>query len=134
VKPRRVVVDTSILLSAFLVGGNPRTLFEAARAGKIRLITSPTILAEFASILKREFFWPDVDIREALMAIGRHVELVKPKRGLAMVEDEADNRVLECDSEGKADMIVSGDRHLLSLERFGSVPILRASAFVATLR
>ena len=70
-KPRRVVVDTHILLSAFLVGGNPRTLFEAARAGKIRLITSPTILAEFASILKREFSWADDDVREELRAFAR---------------------------------------------------------------
>jgi putative PIN family toxin of toxin-antitoxin system len=129
-----VVVDTHILLSAFLCGGNPRILFEAARAGKIQLITSPPILSEFASILKDRFSWEDSHVREALMAVGRHVELVKPKRELRVVGDDADNRVLECDSEGNADMIVSGDRHLLRLGGFRGIPILRASAFVAALR
>ncbi len=133
-KSCRVVFDTNILLSAFLFGGNPRALFEAARAGKIQLITSPPILAEFASILKNKFFWEDKDVREALVSIGRHVELVKPKQKLMVVADDADNRVLECASEGSVDTIISGDCHLLELREFCGIPILRASDFLATLR
>lgn len=127
---RRVVFDTNILLSAFLFGGKPEALFEAVRAGKIQLITSPSILAEFASILKNKFFWEDDDIREALTVIGWRAELVKPKRNLAVLEDDADNRVLECAFEASADFIISGDHHLLDMGEFRGIPILQASEFL----
>jgi putative PIN family toxin of toxin-antitoxin system len=132
-KPRRVVFDTNILLSALLLRGNPRALFETVRAGRIQLITSPAILAELASVLKDRFFWEDNNVREALMAVGRHVELVKPKRTRAAVRDDADKRVQECASEANADLIISGDRRLLEQGEFRGIPILRASAFLATL-
>jgi putative PIN family toxin of toxin-antitoxin system len=128
-----VVFDTNILLSAFLFGGNPEILFEAVRSGKITLITSPSILAEFASILKNKFSWENEDVCEALMVIGRHVELIKPRQKLAILEDDADNRVLECALEGGADYIISGDYHLLNLGDVESIPLLRASEFASKL-
>ena len=129
----RVVFDTNILLSAFLFGGNPGVLFEAVRAGKVRLIVSPSILAEFASILKNKFAWANADIRDAVAVIGCSAELIKPKQKLAILADGADNRVLECAVEGNADCIVSGDRHLLGLKEFRGIPIMRASEFFARL-
>ena len=127
----RVVFDTNILLSAFLFGGNPEVLFEAVRAGKIELVTSPRILTEFASLLKNKFSWEDDDIRDAVTVIGRRAELVKPKQKLSVLEDEADNRVLECAVEGNAGYIISGDHHLLDMREFRGIPILRASEFLA---
>jgi hypothetical protein len=50
---------------------------------------------------------------------------------LTLIEDDPDdNRVLECAEEGKADVIVSGDHHLLRLESFGNTPILRVREFL----
>lgn len=130
---KRVVFDTNILLSAFLSGGNPELLFEAVRAGRIELITSPSILTEFASILKSKFAWENDDIRDAVTVIGRRAELVKPKQKLSLLEDDADNRVLECAIEGNAGCIISGDRHLLSMGEFRGIPIVRASDFLDRL-
>ncbi len=126
----RVVCDTNILLSAFLFGGNPEAVLEAARTGKIDLVTSSSILAEFASILKNKFSWDDEAVREALTAIGRHADLVKPGQNIKILDDDADNRVLECAVEGRADFIISGDHHLLDLREFRGIPILRASDFL----
>ena len=126
----RVVCDTNILLSGFLFGGNPEKVLEAVRAGKIHLLISSSILAEFASILKNKFLWDDEAVREALTAIGRHADLVKPGQKIRVLDDEADNRVLECALEGRADFIISGDRHLLNLKEFRGIPILRASDFL----
>lgn len=36
-------------------------VFEMARAGKIRMVVSPSILAEPATILKSKFTWDDAD-------------------------------------------------------------------------
>jgi uncharacterized protein len=128
---RRVVFDTNIYLSALTFGGKPEVVFEMARAGKIQLAVSASILAELASILKNKFAWDDEDVREALMVVGRHADLVKPGLRLRILEDDADNRILECAVAGRADWIVSGDRHLLGLKEFRGIPIVRVSEFLS---
>ena len=130
---RRVVFDTNIFLSAFTFGGKPEAVFEMARAGRIQLIVSASILAELASILKGKFAWDDKDIREALMVVGRHADLVKPGTRLRVLEDDADNRVLECAVEGRAEWIISGDHHLLSLKEYRGIQIVRVSDFLSSL-
>ena len=130
---RRVVFDTNIFLSAFTFGGKPEVLFEMARAGRIQLVVSASILAELASILKSKFAWDDEDIRQALRVIGRQAELVKPGMRLRVLEDDSDNRVLECAVEGHTDWIISGDHHLLSLKKFRGIAIVRVSDFLSKL-
>jgi putative PIN family toxin of toxin-antitoxin system len=127
----RVVFDTNILLSAFIFGGNPEKLFELARAKKIQLLTSSSILAEFATRLKDKFLWDDADIAEAIKTIGYSSELIKPTQRLTVLDDDPDNRVLECALEGKADLVVSGDKHLLSLKEFEKIPVLKAADLVS---
>jgi putative PIN family toxin of toxin-antitoxin system len=56
------------------------------------------------------------------MIIGRHADLVKPGQNLAVLEDDADNRVLECAIDGRADFIISGNHHLLDLREFRGIP------------
>ena len=130
---RRVVFDTNIFLSAFTFGGKPEVVFEMARAGKIQLVVSASILAELASILRGKFAWDDEDVREALIVVGRHADLVKPGLRLRVLEDDADNRILECAVEGHADWIVLGDHHLLGLKEYGGIPIVRVSEFLSIL-
>lgn len=121
----RVVFDTNILISAFLFSGNPEKLFDLARSRTLCLLTSPAILAEFASCLQTKFGWEDEDITDAVRTIGYSAELVKPVGEIDVLSNGADNRILECAIEGKADYIVSGDRHLIELKKFKDISILR---------
>ncbi|MDI6892808.1 MAG: putative toxin-antitoxin system toxin component, PIN family [Actinomycetota bacterium] len=129
----RVVFDTNILLSAFIFGGNPEKLFQLARSKKIQLLTSSSILTEFATCLKDKFLWADEDIAEAIKTIGYSSELIKPTQKLRVLHDDPDNRVLECAVEGKAHFIVSGDKHLLTLKEFRKIPIIKAAEIVSKL-
>jgi putative PIN family toxin of toxin-antitoxin system len=128
---RRVVFDTNIFLSALTFGGKPEVVFEMVRAGRLQLVVSPAILAELASILESKFSWDDEDIRETLMVVGRHAEPVRPEHRLQILKDDADNRVLECAVEGRADWIISGDHHLLGLREFRGIRIGRLSDFLS---
>ena len=130
----KAVFDTNILLSAILFGGTPEILMRAARARRIELFTSSQILAEFASILGSKFRWPEEDVRAAVLAIGRHAELIKANQKIAVLDDDPDNRVLECSVAAAADYIVSGDHHLLALRNFRGIRIVRASDLAAVLR
>ncbi|MBN1223091.1 MAG: putative toxin-antitoxin system toxin component, PIN family [Candidatus Aminicenantes bacterium] len=126
----RVVFDTNILISAFLFSGKPEQLFELARSRTFHLLTSSSILAEFANCLRTKFDWEDEDITDAIRTVGYSAELVRPTAEIDILSNGADNRILDCAIAGKADYIVSGDRHLLELKTFKNVRILRAAELI----
>jgi predicted nucleic acid-binding protein len=49
------------------------------------------------------------------------------------LKDEPDNRILECALLATADIIVTGDRHLLSLKRHRGIFIVRLADFLELL-
>jgi uncharacterized protein len=126
----RAVFDTNVFLSAILFGGNPERAFLLARERRIRLLVSPAILMEMAAILRDKFGWGERDAADAVKTIGRAAELIKPSVVISVLKDEGDNRVLECAVEGHADVIVSGDHHLLDLKEYEGIAILRPTEFL----
>ena len=115
----RALFDTNVFLSAIVFGGNPERVFLLARERRIQLLVSPAILMEMAFILKEKFGW-----------IGRAAELIKPSTTVSVLKDDGDNRILECAVEGHADVIVSGDHHLLDLKEYQGLAILRPTEFL----
>ncbi len=126
----RAVFDTNVFLSAIAFGGNPERAFLLARERRIRLLVSPAILMEMAFILREKFGWGDRAAADAVRTIGRAAEMIKPATTISVLADEGDNRVLECAVEGHADVVVSGDHHLLDLKEYGGIAILRPSDFL----
>lgn len=61
--------------------------------------------------------------------ISRVAKVWKPAARLAVLRDAPDNRILECAVEAGADLVVTGDRHLLSLRKFQGIPIIRLADF-----
>jgi hypothetical protein len=67
-----------------------------------------------------------------LVTLFKFAEIVFPHQTVsAVTEDEPDNRVLEAAVIGKADLIISGDGHLLALGAFQGIPILDPATFLA---
>jgi putative PIN family toxin of toxin-antitoxin system len=126
----RVVFDTNILLSAILFGGNPEKLIKLAWERKIRILISPAILLELVMVLRDKFHRDDEEAKNTVQMIGSLAELVKPRHRIRLLNDDPDNRVLECAAEGKAEWIVSGDSHLLALKEYQGIPILKAVEFL----
>jgi putative PIN family toxin of toxin-antitoxin system len=131
----KVVLDTNVLVSALVFpGGLPEQVYGLALEGEIDLVTSSPLLIELARVLAVKFGWARSRIDRALTQALRVAELVEPTATINEVRaDPADNRVLEAAAEGKADVIVSGDRHLLRLKAWRSISIESPAAFIARL-
>ena len=131
----RVVLDTNILISAFVFpGGSPEAVYRAALEGRLELITSHPLLAEFGRVLSAKFGWGSERVREAVAHVARNAEVVRPTATVHAVEaDPADDRVLEAASAGEADTIVSGDRHLLKLRSWEGIEIEKPASLLARL-
>jgi putative PIN family toxin of toxin-antitoxin system len=127
----KAVFDTNVLISAFLApGGEAERAFTLARRKKVSLYTSITILTEYARTLREKFSIERGEIGAALRLISRAATVVKPHRTVKILADEPDNRILECALEAKADVIVTGDTHLLKLREYQSIAILRLKDFL----
>jgi len=127
----KVVFDTNVYVSAFLVSGSlAEDAFLRAQRKQITLFASIPILTETARVFRTKFHQGEEVVTAALKLIGRVATIVKPSVRIMILEDIPDNRVLECALEASADLIVTGDRHLLRLKTFQDVAVVRATDFL----
>ena len=93
----RVVLDTNILISAFIFpGGPPEAAYRAALDGRVELVTSPPLLAELGRVLVDKFGWEPPLGAEAVAQVARVAIVVRPETRVDVVlEDPDDDRVLE---------------------------------------
>jgi putative PIN family toxin of toxin-antitoxin system len=127
----RVVFDTNVFISAFIVPGSQgEQAFLSAHRKRFDLYTSVAILTETAQKLREKFAQEEGDIKEALKLISRAAAIVKPTIRVQVLTDVPDNRILECALSARADLIVTGDRHLLKLKKFQGIPIIRLADFL----
>lgn len=128
----RVVADTNILVSALQFGGKPKQLLDLAVDGQIDLAVSEPILAETIRVLKDKFHREPEWLEEAEQQLRIIALMVNPTERLDVIDaDPTDNRILECGIAVAAEVIVSGDAHLLDLDTFRDIPIRRVAEFLS---
>ena len=130
---KKVVIDTNVFVSGFGWDGKPEAVLHLLQNGRIQNFISDDIFEE----LKKVVSYPKIDFSETLQHtilefafIYSH--FVSPGQRLAIVKnDPADNKFMEAALAANADYIISGDRHLLSLEKYKTITITDAAAFLA---
>jgi len=65
--------------------------------------------------------------------IAENSILTSDKKTFRLSQDPDDNKFLDCAGIGRADFIVSGDKHLLSLGHVFSIPICGPTEFLKAL-
>jgi len=134
-KKVKVVLDTNTVVSALLGrDSKPAEVMALIASGKATNHLSDDILDEIREVLSRPKIVEKTSEHERhymLYFITSISETVTPKRRLDVVkEDDADNRILECALEAKADYVVSGDRHLLRLREHEGTKIVDSDQFL----
>ena len=127
----KVVFDTNILVSALVFpGGRADIAFRQIIEERDRLLLSKPILDELLGILARKFSRDTEELAHVAVFLSDLSIVVKPRRKLAVLADEPDNRILECAVSGGADAIVTGDKVLLGLKAFRKVKLLSLRAYL----
>jgi putative PIN family toxin of toxin-antitoxin system len=135
-----VVLDTNVVASAAIsLKGPPAEIIRAWRADRFSWAISPPLLDELERVLsshrlERYLTWSPEEVREFVGLVEEAATVVEPDRRINVIaEDPADNLVLEAAVDAKADYIVTGDSHLLSLAEFEGIPIVSPVHFLAAL-
>lgn len=132
----RLVLDTNTELSGLLWGGTPGRLIDAAEAGQVELASSAALLAELQGVLSREKFARQlakrgITVADVFDGYAAMVNIVTPGTiAPTITRDPADDQVLAAALAAQADLIVSGDAHLLDLKRFQGIEIVTAAVAV----
>jgi len=128
----RVVLDSNVIISGFLFGGPSARLLEYALDGSLRCFTSLPILDEVRDVLQRPKFGLSPDQALALIEeLHDLCEIVTPTRRVRVIKiDPDDNVILECALSADAEVIASGDSHMLDLGCWRKVRILPPAAVV----
>jgi putative PIN family toxin of toxin-antitoxin system len=128
----RVIFDTSTLISAVLRPSSiPRQAFMKALS-QAELCASPSTLTELESVMRRSKFdrYLDPALRlEFIKLYRRHVRLfpVSEAEESALLEpcrDPRDNKFLALALTCSADLVVSSDEDLLTLNPYRRIPIM----------
>ena len=133
----KVVLDTNVLVSAYLVpGGKPARILSLARQGELTICLSPPILGEVKQTLLRPKLQKihkatAKEIERFLKALTSVVVMTAGTEEVDAVKDDPDdNKILACALEGEANSIVSGDHHLTDMKAFQNIPIVNPDAFL----
>jgi uncharacterized protein len=119
----RVVFDTNVYISGLVYHGVPAQLLDLAINNRFVLCFSDAIRHEVADTLELKFLWPAEDIAAACKPLWEMAEHTTGSTCLNIITaDPDDDRILECAVDGQAEIIVTGDGHLLSLNRFPQQP------------
>ena len=129
---RRVVFDTNVWVSGIAFEGEVRRVILGAMESQIYLAISPALLEELERVLlRRKFGYEPAMVSAILSEVQTLAHLVHPKQIIhAIKDDPADNRVLECALESRAEFIVSGDNHLLKLGSYMGIKIVSPKVFL----
>ena len=135
----RLVLDTNTAVSGLIWGGVPGRLLDAAAAGKMQILSSVPLLDELHDVLFRKKFAAQlaeqaVDAADLFEGYAALVQLVVTAViGPVILADPDDDIVLATAVACGADLIVSGDAHLLGIGEFQGIPVLTPSAAVSRL-
>jgi uncharacterized protein len=130
----RVVVDTNVLVSALIDDGKLRKLV-VELLEKHTVILSRQMLAELADVLSRDKFTVKSSQVDRFVSSLVRMSKIAPDnaRFKVVLEDPDDDKVLNTAYAGKAEFIVTGDRHLLVLVKFKRTKIVNVNQMLELL-
>jgi putative PIN family toxin of toxin-antitoxin system len=119
----RTVLDTNVVISSFLWGGAPSRLLKAGPVAGMQLFTSMPLLEELRETTCRLKFRnrlriSNLSVEELIDLYLDRVSIVDPVLTPRLAPDPDDDVVIGTAIAAKAEIVVTGDRALLSVRNF----------------
>jgi putative PIN family toxin of toxin-antitoxin system len=131
-KVSRIIIDTNLWIS-FLITKDFAKLDEIIFSRNGILVFSQELLDEFLEVARRpkfRRFFSASDIEEILETVEEYADFVKVQTQIEVCRDTKDNFLLSLSVDGNADILLTGDKDLLDLIKFGETKIMTISNFL----
>ena len=128
----RAVLDTNVFVSGIHWSGASEKVLRLWFLSKFKLISSTETVDEFVKTMTS--FKVPMKIGDVLWwesLILEKSELVVPNKKIEIIKDDPDdNKFIEAALEGKAEYIVTQDKHLLKIKEFKGIKIITPEEFI----
>lgn len=131
----RVVIDTNVLISSLLLStSTPAKAVEKAVTESQLVATTETLRELIEKLLLPKFDrYVRRERRDALLQrLASLVEIIDVLQPIRASRDPRDDKFLEAAVNGRANVIVTGDRDLLDLNPFRGIAILIPADYLRT--
>ena len=128
----RVIIDTNLWIS-FLINNDYFKLDKILSDKLATLLYSQELIDEFIEVAQRpkfrRYFSAD-DLQALLLAMSDRAIFIDVSSTVTVCRDEKDNFLLALAKDGKASHLITGDKDLLVLKRFGKTKILTITEYL----
>jgi hypothetical protein len=131
----RIVLDTNVFISSFF-GGNPRSIIDMWKDGRLTLCLSQKIIDEYVEVLARLGLSDSPELVELLklFATGFHIVFTTRTPEIHVVTDPDDDKFIACALALKAGYVVTGDKALVDVQQYQGIKIVTPREFLEIIR
>jgi uncharacterized protein len=131
-KPLKLIIDTNLWVS-FIISNKQSLLDPFLYNEEARLLFSTELITEIQETIKKprlKKYFKTNAIEEMLSTFEPFIDLIQVENIVTDCRDPKDNFLLALAKDGKADYLLTGDKDLLDLIKFGKTKIKTITAFI----
>jgi putative PIN family toxin of toxin-antitoxin system len=128
----RVVLDTNVFVSGIFFAGPPYQILKAWQEERLDIVASSPILEEYRGVGKKlSDQFPGIDLTPILELVAARAMIIEAMDLAEPVcDDPDDDKFMACALSGRAQYIVSGDKHLLKISGCQGLKIVTPRKFL----
>ena len=129
--PLKLIIDTNLWIS-FIISNKQNLLDQLVFSGKARFLFSKELITEIESTItkpKLKKYFGSNALEEMLSTFEPFIDLTDVESIITICRDPKDNFLLALAKDGKADYLLTGDKDLLDLKKFGKTKIFTITNF-----
>ncbi|SRR5260221_13687074 len=126
-KVERIIIDTNLWIS-FLITRDLKRFDEKIKKNRIKILFSLELMEEFIAVAERPKFkkyFDKKDIEQLIELFDVYGEIIDVKSSMKICRDPKDNFLLALAKDGKADVLITGDKDLLELKMVGKTRVVK---------
>lgn len=126
----KIVIDTNVLISGVFFGGFPRKILSYIVNRKLKAFATIEIVDEYEETIQEMVARKQGHLnRDFLVPFINSIEIIEPVSVVKASRNPDDDKFIGCAKDAHALYIVSGDKDLLVLEKYGNINIVTAKDF-----
>lgn len=130
----KIFIDTNIFISAYFFDGTERNII-LHQPKTVKYFTSQQVIDEIQSVLRDKFKVDKKDVNRYISKLSSTFFLVNPDFNLnIVVRDEKDTDIIKSALAAKCELLLTGDKDLLTLKQVENTKIINSSQLFKELK
>lgn len=130
-KTLKIIIDTNLWIS-FIISNKLNVLDNLIYSGKARILFSKELIDEIQKTIlkpKLKIYFENKPLEKMFFAFEPFIDLIEIKSKTKICRDSKDDFLLSLAKDGNADFLITGDKDLLELVKFGKTKIITVTNF-----